>query len=41
MDNLKLLPDTFHMNIEEKSIEESLIEAKQYIGYIHFADSNR
>jgi sugar phosphate isomerase/epimerase len=28
------------MNIEEKSIEESLIEAKQYIGYIHFADSN-
>ncbi|MHB1337117.1 MAG: TIM barrel protein [Candidatus Humimicrobiaceae bacterium] len=41
MDNLKLLPDTFHMNIEEKSIEESLIEAKQYIKYIHFADSNR
>lgn len=41
MDNLKLLPDTFHMNIEEKSIEESLIKAKDYIGYIHFADSNR
>jgi len=40
-DNLKLLPDTFHMNIEEKSIEKSLIEAKQYIGYVHFADSNR
>lgn len=39
--NLKLLPDTFHMNIEEKSIEESLIKAKFYIEYIHFADSNR
>lgn len=39
--NLKLLPDTFHMNIEEKSIEESLIKAKSYIKYIHFADSNR
>jgi 5-keto-L-gluconate epimerase len=41
VDNLKLLPDTFHMNIEEKSIEESLLESKPYIGYIHFADSNR
>ena len=41
MDNLKLLPDTFHMNIEEKSIEESLMKAKDYIGYMHFADSNR
>ncbi|MCL4377686.1 MAG: sugar phosphate isomerase/epimerase [Actinobacteria bacterium] len=39
--NLKLLPDTFHMNIEEKSIEESLIKAKRYMKYIHFADSNR
>jgi len=39
--NLKLLPDTFHMNIEEKSIEESLTKAKSYIEYIHFADSNR
>ncbi|MFA5015445.1 MAG: sugar phosphate isomerase/epimerase family protein [Actinomycetota bacterium] len=39
--NLKLLPDTFHMNIEEKSIEESLIKTKSYIKYIHFADSNR
>lgn len=39
--NLKLLPDTFHMNIEEKSIEESFIKTKSYIEYIHFADSNR
>jgi sugar phosphate isomerase/epimerase len=41
VNNLKLLPDTFHMNIEEKSIEESLIKSKHYIGYMHFADSNR
>ncbi len=40
-DNLKLLPDTFHMNIEEGSIEEILIKTKSYIGYMHFADSNR
>ena len=39
--SLKLLPDTFHMNIEEKSIEESLIEVKSYVEYTHFADSNR
>jgi len=39
--NLKLLPDTFHMNIEESSFEKSLIGAREYIGYMHFADSNR
>lgn len=40
-ENLKLLPDTFHMNIEEVSIEESLLKARPHIGYVHFADSNR
>jgi 5-keto-L-gluconate epimerase len=40
-ENLKLLPDVFHMNIEEKSIEGSILKYKSYIGYIHFADSNR
>lgn len=38
---LKLLPDTFHMNIEERSLEESIITAGSNLGYIHFADSNR
>ncbi|MEW5815855.1 MAG: TIM barrel protein [Spirochaetota bacterium] len=38
---LKLLPDTFHMNIEERSIEESIVKAGSHIGYIHFADNNR
>ena len=29
------------MNIEERSPVRSIIEAGSYIGYIHFADSNR
>jgi len=41
MDNLGLLIDTFHMNIEEVSMEESIIQAKDYITHVHFADSNR
>ena len=39
--NLKLLADTFHMNIEEVSFKDSLIKVKDYLGYVHFADSNR
>lgn len=39
--NLKLLPDTFHMNIEERFIEGSILKTGSHIGYIHFADSNR
>jgi len=39
--NLGLLPDTFHMNIEEPVIEESLRKANPYYKHIHFADSNR
>jgi sugar phosphate isomerase/epimerase len=40
-EHLKLLPDTYHMNIEEQSIEKSLIEAGSCIDYVHFADNNR
>lgn len=39
--NLALLPDTFHMNIEERDIEEAIREAGRKIGYFHAADSNR
>lgn len=38
---LRVLIDTFHMNIEEKSIEASIIKAQKYLGYVHIADSNR
>ena len=40
-DNFGVLPDTFHMNIEEPSIAESLRRAGPHIFHVHFADSNR
>ncbi|MFQ6014638.1 MAG: 5-keto-L-gluconate epimerase [Anaerolineae bacterium] len=39
--NIGLLLDTFHMNIEEPSIEESLRAAGDRLFHIHTADSNR
>jgi sugar phosphate isomerase/epimerase len=39
--NVFILADTFHMNIEEKSIADALILAGPKLGYLHFADSNR
>lgn len=39
--NLLLLPDTFHMNIEERDILASIREAGPHIGHFHAADSNR
>ncbi|NSW91109.1 MAG: sugar phosphate isomerase/epimerase [Firmicutes bacterium] len=38
---LKILIDTFHMNIEEADIEESIKKYGNYVGHVHFADSNR
>ena len=40
-DNVALLADLFHMNIEEESLPEATRAAKGYIGYVHLADSNR
>jgi sugar phosphate isomerase/epimerase len=39
--NLKLLADTFHMNVEEQKIGEAIHKAGEAIAYIHLADSNR
>lgn len=41
MPNMKLMPDLFHMNIEDPSIGGELSKYIDYISYIHFADSNR
>ena len=41
MDNLKLMPDVFHMNIEDVTIGGELARYIDDIAYIHFADSNR
>jgi len=39
--NLRLLVDTFHMNIEEPDICRSIRQAGDLISHVHFADSNR
>jgi sugar phosphate isomerase/epimerase len=38
---LGLMPDVFHMNIEDQSIGGALKKHKKYVKYIHVADSNR
>jgi sugar phosphate isomerase/epimerase len=41
VDNLKAHVDTFHMNIEEQSIESAIVRSGDRIGHVHLADSNR
>jgi len=38
---MKLMPDVFHMNIEDARIGETLARHVAHIGYLHLADSNR
>ena len=40
-ENVKLLADLFHMNIEEADIAQALGAAGQRLGHLHFVDSNR
>jgi sugar phosphate isomerase/epimerase len=39
--NVKILGDLFHMNLEEASIPDALRLAGARLGHLHFADSNR
>jgi 5-keto-L-gluconate epimerase len=39
--NLKVLADTFHMNIEERDIGASMRQAGDRLGHVHLADTNR
>jgi sugar phosphate isomerase/epimerase len=39
--NVRLLADLFHMNIEEADMAVSLKKAGNYVGHVHFVDSNR
>ena len=41
LDNVLILADLFHMNIEESDPAAALREAGSKIGHVHFADSNR
>jgi len=40
-DNVRLLADLFHMNIEETDIASGLRAGGKWIGHVHFVDSNR
>ena len=40
-DNVRLLADLFHMNIEESDLAAALLAGGRWIGHIHFVDSNR
>ncbi len=40
-DNVKLLADLFHMNIEEADLAAAIRAGAGYIGHVHFVDSNR
>lgn len=39
--NLRLLPDVFHMNIEESSLGAAIARAGAHIGHVHFVDNTR
>ena len=41
VDNVGVLPDTFHMNIEERDIGAAIEEARPRLWHVHVADSNR
>lgn len=41
LDNLGLMLDTFHMNIEETSFYEPVLEAGDLLKYIHMTESDR
>ena len=39
--NFGLMLDTYHMNIEDVDIYESLRQARPYLWFVHFTDNNR
>lgn len=40
-DNVRLLADLFHMNIEEADLPGAIRHAGKHLGHVHFVDSNR
>jgi len=41
VNTVKLLLDTFHMNIEESNIVDAVTKTGDQLGYVHFADNTR
>ena len=39
--SLKILLDTYHMNIEETSFEEAIVTAGDLLGHLHIGENNR
>ena len=39
--NVKMIIDTFHMNIEDANMWENVRQAKEYIVHVHYSDNNR
>jgi D-psicose/D-tagatose/L-ribulose 3-epimerase len=40
-ENVGVMLDTFHMNIEEDSFENAILQSKSLLYHMHFADNNR
>ncbi len=40
-DNVRLLADLFHMQIEEVDVAQAILAGGRLIGHVHFVDSNR
>jgi len=41
MDSVKMLLDTFHMNIEEDNIADAFRASEGYLGHVHIGEGNR
>jgi sugar phosphate isomerase/epimerase len=39
--NVGIMPDVFHMNIEDAHVGDALYRNAKWVSYVHFADSNR
>jgi len=39
--NIKILLDTYHMNIEEDNIKEAIVKAGEKLGHLHIGENNR
>lgn len=39
--NVKLMLDTFHMNIEEDSLTDAILQAGELLGHFHIGEANR
>src|SRR5690606_1118401 len=40
-DNIFIHLDTYHMNIEEKGVANGILDAREYLRYIHLSESDR